>query len=221
MSASRGWEWVRSRHSTDASQLLPTPQLWWKPDHWTAVSGMPPPASQRREEAPVHWCSYPDSLSPIPSAPGCHLVFCIFPQDLSGLRPNLCHRCVHACMRVRAYMCVCVCACVRVCVLGRVYTIARPAKDQSFFFFLIKKNNFLFCIEVELINNVVMVSGEQERDSAILIHVSILPHTYLPSIQATTQHWGSELLPLSRARGLPPLESPSFHWTHTHCTHPH
>ena len=70
--------------------------------------------------------------------------------------------------------------CVRACVLGRVYTIAQPAKDQSFFF-LIKKKNFLLCIEVELINNVVMVSGEQERDSAIRIHVSILPQTHLPS----------------------------------------
>ena len=57
------------------------------------------------------------------------------------------------------------------------------SRNQCFFLL-----GFLFCIEVELINNVVMVSGEQERDSAILIHVTILPHTYLPSIQATTQH---------------------------------
>ena len=125
---------------------------------------------------------------PSPQLPGAILFSVSSPRTSQGCG-QICaiDVCVRACVCVRT--CVCVCACVRVCVLGRVYTIARPAKDQSFFFFfLIKKNNFLFCIEVELINNVVMVSGEQERDSAILIHVSILPHTYLPSIQATTQH---------------------------------
>ena len=40
-------------------------------------------------------------------------------------------------------------------------------------FYLFYFLNFLFCIGVYLINNVVMVSGEQRRDSAI--HVSILP----------------------------------------------
>ena len=35
--------------------------------------------------------------------------------------------------------------------------------------------NFLFCIRVYTVNNVVVVSGEQRRDSAIHIHVSILP----------------------------------------------
>ena len=44
-----------------------------------------------------------------------------------------------------------------------------------------KNNNLLFCTKVELINNVVMVSGEQQRDSAIHTHVSILPQTHLPS----------------------------------------
>ena len=34
--------------------------------------------------------------------------------------------------------------------------------------------NFLFYIRVQPINNVVTVSGEQQRDSAIHIHVSIL-----------------------------------------------
>ena len=33
----------------------------------------------------------------------------------------------------------------------------------------------------QLINNVLIVSCEQQRDSAIYIHVSILPHTPLPS----------------------------------------
>ena len=51
-------------------------------------------------------------------------------------------------------------------VLLRVFT-------WQYFFFL----NFLFCIEVELVNNVVMVSGEQWRDSAILVHVSCFPQT--------------------------------------------
>ena len=31
--------------------------------------------------------------------------------------------------------------------------------------------NFLFCVGVELINSVVMVSGEQRMDSAIHIHI--------------------------------------------------
>ena len=34
---------------------------------------------------------------------------------------------------------------------------------------------FLFCIGVQLINNAVIVSGGQQRDSAIHIHVSVLP----------------------------------------------
>ena len=38
-----------------------------------------------------------------------------------------------------------------------------------------------FYIRLKLINNVVIVSGEQWRDSAIHIHVSILPQTPLPS----------------------------------------
>ena len=40
--------------------------------------------------------------------------------------------------------------------------------------------NFLFYIQVELINNVVIVSGGQQRDSATRMHVSILPQTLLP-----------------------------------------
>ena len=38
----------------------------------------------------------------------------------------------------------------------------------------------MFCIEVYLINNVMIVSGEQWRDSAMHIYVSILPQTLLP-----------------------------------------
>ena len=41
--------------------------------------------------------------------------------------------------------------------------------------------NILFCIGVWLINNVMIVSGEQWRDSAIHIHVSFLPQTPFPS----------------------------------------
>ena len=45
--------------------------------------------------------------------------------------------------------------------------------------------NFLtpktFCIAAELFNNVVIVSGEQRRDSAICKHVSILPQNFIPS----------------------------------------
>ena len=49
---------------------------------------------------------------------------------------------------------------------------------SSFVLFL---KNFLFYIGVYPINNVVTVSGAQQSDSAIRIHVSILPQTPLPS----------------------------------------
>ena len=41
--------------------------------------------------------------------------------------------------------------------------------------------NFLVFMRVYLINNVVIVSGGQLSNSAIHIHVSILPQTPLPS----------------------------------------
>ena len=41
--------------------------------------------------------------------------------------------------------------------------------------------NFLFYTGVWLINNVVIVSDEQQGDPAIHIYVSILPQTPLPS----------------------------------------
>ena len=41
--------------------------------------------------------------------------------------------------------------------------------------------NFLFCIGVYLINDVVMVSGGQQRGSATHTHEPILPQTPLPS----------------------------------------
>ena len=46
---------------------------------------------------------------------------------------------------------------------------------SSFFF------NFLFCTGVQLIDKVVTVSGEEQRDSATHTHGSILPQTPLPS----------------------------------------
>ena len=41
--------------------------------------------------------------------------------------------------------------------------------------------NFVFYIGVSPMNNIVIVSGKQQRDSAIHMHVSILPQTPLPS----------------------------------------
>ena len=48
-------------------------------------------------------------------------------------------------------------------------------------FLVKKKKTFKFCIGVEPINNAVMVSGGQQRDSAVPIHVPILLQTPLPS----------------------------------------
>jgi len=47
----------------------------------------------------------------------------------------------------------------------------------TFFIFL----NFYFFIEVYLINNAVIISRGHRRDSAVHIHISILPQTPLPS----------------------------------------
>ena len=41
--------------------------------------------------------------------------------------------------------------------------------------------NFLFCVGVQPINNVVIILGGQQMESAIHIHVSILPQTPFPS----------------------------------------
>ena len=53
--------------------------------------------------------------------------------------------------------------------------------DSDFLYFLFFFLNFSFCLGVWPINNVVMVSGGQQRDSVIHIHVSILSQTPLPS----------------------------------------
>ena len=65
--------------------------------------------------------------------------------------------------------------------------------DLSFFFF-----NFLFGIRVQPINNVVIISGEQGRDSAIHIHVSILLQTP-PPFQSATEHWEESHVLYSRS----------------------
>ena len=43
----------------------------------------------------------------------------------------------------------------------------------------------IFSVGVQPMNNVVIASGEQQRDSAIHTHASILPQTPLPSRLAT------------------------------------
>ena len=50
-------------------------------------------------------------------------------------------------------------------------------KEHFFFFFFF---SLLSCVKVQLINSVVIVSGEQWRDLAIHMHVSILPQTPFP-----------------------------------------
>ena len=58
---------------------------------------------------------------------------------------------------------------------GRNIGASQDLEGKSFYFF------FKFYIGVQPINNVVIVSGEQRRDSAIHIYVSILPQTPVPS----------------------------------------
>ena len=52
---------------------------------------------------------------------------------------------------------------------------------QTPYFFNFFLLNFLFCVGIQLINNVVVVLGEQGRDSIIQIPIYILPQTSLPS----------------------------------------
>ena len=60
-----------------------------------------------------------------------------------------------------------------------------------FYFFNFYLNKFLFYIEVQLVNNVVLVSGEQQSNSVIHVHVSILfpilfPSKLLPNIEQSS-----------------------------------
>ena len=65
--------------------------------------------------------------------------------------------------------------------LKRIFTIFSCISFQSFFLtYSLFFKFFLFCIVVQPINSVVIVSGEQWKDSALHIHVSILPQTHLP-----------------------------------------
>ena len=64
--------------------------------------------------------------------------------------------------------------------------------------------NFLVFMGVYLINNVVIVSGGQLSNSAIHIHVSILPQTPLPSrlphvMETDTKRQGGHLASRPRA----------------------
>ena len=54
-------------------------------------------------------------------------------------------------------------------------------KLRFFLFVLIFFTPKTFCNEVYLVNNVVRVSGEQQRNSALHIHTSVLPKTPLSS----------------------------------------
>ena len=58
--------------------------------------------------------------------------------------------------------------------LERYYIVSDQVVETSLFFL-----NVLFCIGVYSIKNVVIVSGEQQRDSARHIHIFILPQTPL------------------------------------------
>ena len=66
---------------------------------------------------------------------------------------------------------------------------------KSGFFFL----SFYFLLEFSQLTIVVILSGEQQRDSAIHIHVSILPQPQLPFIQAATYHWAELHMLYSRS----------------------
>ena len=58
---------------------------------------------------------------------------------------------------------------------GKIIQKSCTTKRITYFF------NFLFCIGIQPINNVVIVPGGPQRDSATHIHVCILPQTPLPS----------------------------------------
>ena len=62
--------------------------------------------------------------------------------------------------------------------LGSEWVFFLIAKLYFFPYFLTPKT---FCTKVQPINNIVVVSGEQQRDSAIHIHGPLLPQTLLPS----------------------------------------
>ena len=62
--------------------------------------------------------------------------------------------------------------------LGSQWVFFLIAKLYFFLYFFTPKT---FGIEVQPINDVLVVSGEQQRDSAIHIHGFLLPQTLIPS----------------------------------------
>ena len=72
------------------------------------------------------------------------------------------------------------------CLIGQSFLWGGASPNDRialFYFFNCFFKNFIFCIGVSPINNVVIVSDGQQRDSVIHIHVSILPQAPLPSKQ--------------------------------------
>ena len=67
------------------------------------------------------------------------------------------------------------------CIADRFFTIWTTREAFLKILFLFYFTPKTFCIGVKPINNVVIVSGGQQRDSATHTHVSILPQTPLPS----------------------------------------
>ena len=74
---------------------------------------------------------------------------------------------------IRICQVIIVCVCVCVCVFLHVYLSA----SRTIILFLL---TFYFVLTCSQLTNNVIVAGEQHRDSAIHIHVPILPQTPLP-----------------------------------------
>ena len=76
---------------------------------------------------------------------------------------------------VSLFLDLCLPSFVRLMLTALPFHYRLPSPQWLHFF-----KNILFYIEVQLTNNVVVVSGAQQSDSAIHIHVSILPQTPRP-----------------------------------------
>ena len=70
---------------------------------------------------------------------------------------------------------------ILICLVQSIFGISQDPPMYTHISFSFLTLSFLLCIGVQLINNVVVVSGKQWRDSAICIQVSILPQAPLPS----------------------------------------
>ena len=82
----------------------------------------------------------------------------------------------------RASLLRCLCLLLLMPWLIQRRVISEVSEGNSFFFF-----NFLFYIGIQLINNVVRVSGARQRSSAVHIHVSIPPPTSPPTQAASSR----------------------------------